>query len=117
MNAVTVKKEELLEKLRANRSSHRDVFLKAQEEYRAEVIVELDKMLEDARGGRRIRRMVALPEPEDHTADYDRVIAMLEMSVGLEIEISEHEFQRYVLDQWEWAGSFAANTLRYTDSR
>jgi hypothetical protein len=65
----------------ANRDSHRHLFLKAQEGYRKLVIEELDRMLADAKAGRPIRRSISLTEPSDHTKDYDRVIAMLEMSV------------------------------------
>jgi hypothetical protein len=35
MNTVTVKREELLTKVRTNRDAHRELFLKAQEGYRA----------------------------------------------------------------------------------
>lgn len=59
-------------------------------------------MLSDARSSKPIRRSISLPEPIDRTKDYDRVIAMLEMSVEDEVELEEHDFDRYVLDNWEW---------------
>ncbi|MFI5387626.1 MAG: hypothetical protein ACHQ50_16075 [Fimbriimonadales bacterium] len=70
-------------------------------------------MLADAKAGRRIRRAVAMPEPEDHTRDYDRIVRMLEMSVDDVLVLSEYDFSQYVMDQWEWAGTFASNTLSY----
>ena len=113
MNEVRVLRTALLEKLERNRSGHRDVFEKAQVKYREQVIEELDQMLSDAKLGRKIKRYVLLPEPEDHTNDYDRVIAMLKMSVEDEIKLSELDFGRYVLDHWEWEAHFASNTRSY----
>jgi hypothetical protein len=103
MNTVKVKREELLTKVRANRDAHRTLFLKAQEGYRKLVIEELDRMLADAKAGRPIQRSINLAEPADHTADYDRILAMLEMSVDDTIMLDAQEFNQYVLDNWEWS--------------
>ncbi len=113
MDTVKVRVVELLKTVKENRDSHRALFLEAQRNYRQQMVKELDVMLGDARAGRKIRRAVSMPEPEDHTPDYDRVIRMLEMSVDDEVELHESDFSRYVLDQWEWARSFAANTMAY----
>lgn len=114
MQTVKVKREELLTKVQENRKSHRDLFEKAQEVYREEMISELDRMLEDAKRHLKIRRSVSLPEPEDHTKDYDRIITMLVMSVDPVIELDQATFAMYVMDQWQWSASFAANTISYT---
>ena len=103
MNTVKVKREELLTKVRTNRDAHRTLFLKAQEGYRKLVIEELDRMLADAKAGRSISRSINLAEPVDHTADYDRILAMLEMSVDDTIMLDAQEFNQYVLDNWEWS--------------
>jgi hypothetical protein len=103
MNTVKVKREELLTKVRANRDAHRDLFLKAQEGYRKLVIEELDRMLADAKAGRKVSRSIDLAEPVDHTFDYDRVIMMLEMSVDDTVTLDALEFNQYVMDNWEWS--------------
>lgn len=113
MQTVKVKRDELLMKVKTNREEHRNLFLKAQEGYRKQVIKELDQMLADARDGKPIRRSVNLAEPMDHTQDYDRVIAMLEMSVDLEIEIDSVEFDQYVLDNWDWKQLAMMTNLKY----
>lgn len=117
METVTVRRDELLKVVKKNRDNHRAVFEKAQTAYRARMIQELDSMLADAKAGRKIRRAIAMPEPEDHTPDYDRIIRMLEMSVNDVLELSEYDFSRYAMDQWEWAASFAANTASYVKKR
>jgi hypothetical protein len=117
MDTVRVRREELLTLVKKNRDNHRAVFEKAQETYRERMIKELDSMIADAKAGRRIRRHISMPEPEDHTGDYDRILRMLEMSVDETLELSEYDFSRYVMDQWEWAESFAVNTLSYVKKR
>lgn len=105
MNTVKVSKHELLQKLKANRESHKQLYKQALEGYRALAIEELEKNLATAKSGGEIVVYVtnlARP-PEDHTEDYDQAIAMLEMSVDNEIMLSSHDFQAYVMDKWQWS--------------
>ncbi len=114
MNEVKVSREELVGKLTANRTKHREIFLDAQEGYREQAIIELDKMLAEAKSGKKIRRAVVLTEPMDQTADYDRAIAMLEMSVDQHIQLSETDFACYVMDEWSWKRQFSMSNMGYT---
>lgn len=114
MHEITVKRQELIEKLRANRAAHRSIFEEATKVYRERAIKELDAMLDAARRGDQIARSLSLPLPEDHTDDYDRVIGMLEMEVADVVKITEEQFRCYVQDQWGWIGSFGRNTRSYT---
>jgi hypothetical protein len=102
MDDVKVKRVDLLEIIKANRDKHGDLFLKAQEGYRELVIEEFDRMLKDARNGKAIKRSITMPEPVDHTDDYDTAIAMLEMSVDDEVMIDQVAFAQYVRDKWTW---------------
>lgn len=115
MNTVKVTRQELLDRITANRKNHRDLFLKAQQGYRKKVIEALDQMLAEARDGKAIRRHIELPEPEDHTDDYDRTITMLQMSVEDHITISAGEFDRYVMDNWAWKATSIASTSLYVE--
>ena len=114
MNEVNVSRAELIAKLKQNRVKHREIFLDAQEGYREQVIVELDGMLAEAKSGKKIRRAVVLTEPMDQTADYDRAICMLEMSVDKFIRLSETDFACYVMDEWSWKRQFSASNMVYT---
>jgi hypothetical protein len=113
MRQVKVKKEELLTLLMSNRNAHRGEFEKAQEGYRKRMIEELDQMLEDAKAGRKIQAYVALPEPQDHTKDYDRVIKMVEMSVDPVLELDGTMFAQFVMDDWAWKAEFTATNSYY----
>lgn len=113
---IKVNKTELLGILHENRKQHRAVFEEAMTGYRKAAIAELDIMIQDARDGRKIRRHISLVEPTDQTADYDRIIRMLELHTSVEIELEENEFSMYVLDQWHWRGQFAASNSVYATS-
>lgn len=113
MQNITVSKLQLLETLRENREKHRDLFLKAQEKFRERVIEELDRRLADARAGRKIDIFFTLPEPVDYTGSFDQAISMVEWEQSQSITLSEKDFQRYVLNKWEWEHLFAANTASY----
>jgi hypothetical protein len=113
MNTVKVKREDLLAKVRANRESHRELFLKARANYRKFIIEELDRMLADARAGRQIRRSIDPVQPRDHTGDYDRTIMMLEMSVEDRIILDATQFDQYVRDVWAWTHNDATTLREY----
>jgi hypothetical protein len=102
MDDVKVKRVDLLEIIKANRDKHRDLFLKAQVGYRELAIEWFEQRLKDARDGRAISRNITMPEPVDHTDDYDTAIAMLEMSVDDEVMIDQVAFAQYVMDKWTW---------------
>ena len=110
---VTIAKGELLEVLRANRARHRDVFLAAQEGFRTRVIAELNRRLADARAGRHVELAIRLPEPEDHTSDYDREIRMLEMHTQETVTVGAHLFDQIVMDRWGWSAAFNTTSSAY----
>ena len=113
MNQVTVRVEDLSSILHDNRDQHREQFLEAQHVYRARVIEWLDEQLASARRGEKVRRAISLPEPEDFTDEYDRVIRMLEMSVEDKVTLTAREFDNFVRDKWDWTQRFATNTTSY----
>lgn len=113
MRTVTVDREEFIQKVSANRHNHRAVFEEALEGYRARLVTELERRLGDLRKGRRIDQYIGLPEPEDHTEDYDRILQMAAMSVRDTVDLSEDEFGRYVMDQWDWKQAFNHSTAVY----
>lgn len=113
MQNITVDKNRLLTSLKTNRTHHLELFNKAQKKYREQVIAVLDTRLADAKAGRRIITFIDLPEPVNYTDKFDEAIAMVEWAEGDTMDLSEKDFQRYVLNKWEWAQAFAASTTSY----
>ena len=114
MVEVTVKKDELLKALKENREKHHKAFLQAQKDYRAAAVIELSKMLAEAKEGKEIRNRTGLADPDDYTGEYGVVIAMAEMSVAEELTLTNREFQQYVCDNWVWSSDFSSSCSSYS---
>jgi hypothetical protein len=113
MRTVTVDRNEFLQRVQQNRDNHRAVFEEAVDGYRNRLLAELERRIRDLKRGRHIDQYIGLPEPEDHTDDYDRIIAMAQMSVTDTLELTDDEFAMFVMDQWRWKQSFTDSTHRY----
>lgn len=117
MRTVRLDRDAFVSAVQENRDNHRAVFEEALEGYRDRWVAELERRLRDVRRGREVNQIFRLPEPEDHTDDYDRVLTMARMSVDDIVELSEDEFAMYVMDQWSWKGNFTRTTTMYTGAR
>lgn len=113
MDQITVNKVDLIATLRENQQNHRNLFEIAQDVYREKMIAELDRALDEARNGGKIKRAFALPVPEDHTEDFDTAIGMLTWHQGDQVELTHREYTQYVENKWGWDASFRANTASY----
>lgn len=114
MQSIKINRQKLLVKIKKNRESHRAEFEKAIEGYRKQMIIELDKIIEEIKANRKIRRGVSIPEPIDKTDEYDVVIDMLEMCESDAIEISDYEFKCYARDEWDWMPAVSGSNRRYS---
>ena len=115
MSEMCIKVVDLAEAIQENMEVHREDFLQAQKVYSKEIVKWLEQSLEDARNGNKIVRHITLPEPEDHTADYERALRMLAMCQDTTIMISQHEFAQYVMDDWGWKAGWSATMSNYVD--
>lgn len=116
MNDIKVRKVDLISVMKGNRETHRAGFEEAMTGFRSAFIKKLDAMIEDANKNRKYIQNVGLTMPEDHSADYDRVIFMLEMDIEEEIELSETEFAQYVQDDWGWKKQWTTTNSYYNVS-
>jgi hypothetical protein len=116
MNSVIVKKDALLETLKANRGTHRAVFEEALIGYKDRAIELLTEHIERIKKGKVEKVFVSLPQPEDHTDDYDRAIATLEWTIFDEVELTINEFDMYVRDNWRWKQEFVGTTSLYNSN-
>lgn len=116
MENVRVNKSEILDVLKKNRETHRKIFLEALTGYRETAIKLLEEKLALARSGKRIELSFRLTQPMDQTSDYDRAIRMLEMSINQDIELSEHDFENYVMDNWDWKRQFLSSNSAYSST-
>lgn len=111
MENIKIEKKSLLEIIKKNRAEHEAIFLKAQEGFRKTIIEVMELGLAAARAGKKVDRVLWTIEPMNQTKDYDRAIRMIEMSVDDTVELSEDDFNSYVLDDWSWKERFTVNNV------
>jgi len=116
MDSIKVKKSQLLEVLKKNKEAHREIFLEAVDGYRKQVTKLLEERLWMIKQGKKINLYFGLTEPVDQTKDYERAIGMLQMSLDEVVELSERDYQCYVLDDWSWKNQFLASNALYSST-
>lgn len=99
MDEVKLHKSELLEKLKANRDSHTQLYKDAVEGFKVVAKDKLEKALATLEKGS-LPNSISFSQPVDHTQQYNEAISMLEMSVDEKITLRRGEFNSYVLDSW-----------------
>lgn len=116
MNTVTVERAKVIETLKINRDKHHEIFKDAQAGYRKVVISILDKAIQEAREGKKIRTFFDIEAPKDHTEEYDQAIKMLEWSIDKNITLDRRSFINFVLDDWGWKQDFLSISQSYSTS-
>lgn len=116
MREVKVKRDELLAKVRENRTKHIDEYDDAVAGYKDAALAAINKgvaklraQVADLEAGETLQLSAVLFDlavPQNHAKDYDQVIAMLEMCVDEELTIRSDEFACYVMDDWGWKDEF-----------
>lgn len=116
MNAIKMKRLELLDIVRANKEKHIAEYVEAVNDYKALVIQIASANLKLAKSGdlEQIKRTKGMPQlPQSFEDSYKRAIRMLELSVEDIIEVEEDVFNQLVLDEWQWKRSFTASAMSY----
>jgi hypothetical protein len=116
LRSVLVKKDALVEELTSNRDKH----LKDFEELEAEYLTAVGRALAEASEAFAADNTVPesdmisrLPVPRSHESDYDSALKMMEMSQDTELELSQQEFETFVMDNWDWKRDFAGASAFY----
>jgi hypothetical protein len=116
MKNQIVDKAKLLAILKTNRERHKAVFDEAVAGYKAQATRLLKEHLLRVQRGRNVRVHVVLTQPVNQTRSYDRVIGMLEMAIANEVELSEEDYQQYVMDDWSWKEDFLTSNAQYSST-
>ena len=107
---VTVKREELLERLRENREKHEQEFDQAISQWQNE----LQSSIESIKPNAEFEFPQSLEQlrddcPVSHVNDYDQAIDMFGMCVTEEIKLDSDAFNTFCRDEWGWKDSLATN--------
>ena len=97
---MTVKKAELIEKIRANKEAHIKAYAAAEIAYKKEALKQLAELINEVDGGS-LNIRLDLTTPVDNRKNYDKIIQMFEWDVLEEVELTQQEFNEYILDETE----------------
>lgn len=112
LTEVTVKKDLLLAKLKDNLLIHKKIAQEAREGYIKKTQEVLQEKLNEANEGKFVHLSFHLPEPQDHSKEYEQTIAMIEWDTRTELTLDQREFKSYILDEWSWdRNSLVTNAL------
>jgi hypothetical protein len=116
VDQIVVNKAELIKIMEKNRENHAKIVEEAQAGFRAKVIERLDEMLKIAKTGKRPDINVGLVMPVDMTESYDRAIGMLKLDINETVNLDEHEYNQYVLDNWSWSRQSLVSNAFYSST-
>jgi len=116
MQTLKFDKMFLLQRIKENRKRHEEIFNEAIGNYRQTLIEAIEARLELVRTDEASEwhGRIDLEKPQHHIAEYDRVIMMIEHCVETEIELDEHEYAQYVMDNWTWQRGFLTSNSMYS---
>ena len=124
-----INKKDLLEEIQANSLKHSKEFSDAFQGWRVAIAKAAAEYIEDF--GTRLTNFEEKEEPTfsviypnqlptpptNHTSDYQRIIRRFEMSLDETIFLSHDDFDKFVLDQWDWSRDHATSQALYNSSR
>lgn len=121
MKTVKVKKIDLLITISRNLNEHRDEVEKLNIIYREKMMAAYKEAINNLLLGGDLQRHfdgpAGLPQPEDHCKEYAAAILMIEWSTEETIELEKNDFQKYILNNWEWTRSFNETIAHYGQRR
>lgn len=113
MNTIRIERQKLLDYLVKNQSTHINEYKEAMTSYRKEMVKILTEMLSDAREGKDVNHTVNLVRPVSYSSFYEEAIQMLTWETRDIVELDQHQFKQYVMDEWGWKNSFSALAATY----
>jgi hypothetical protein len=94
---MKIKKNNLIEKIIANKEEHIKEYNAAVEAYKKEAVKQLKLAAKELKGGS-LKIKLQLVTPVNNAEEYDKVVEMFQWEVNDEIELTQKEFNEYVHD-------------------
>ena len=115
LNSSKVKKHELLDVLKSNLDKHTndvgELLELRREEMQEYFSVNLQKMEKDSEYNP--EENINFRMPVDSSKDYKKAIRMIEMTQDEVIELNEEQFDRLVMDNWDWKEQLVLTSSMY----
>jgi hypothetical protein len=122
IKTITVEKSRLVETLKSNLETHRREYGEAVEGFYDAQNKAIRKLNEETANGRgNVKKIHAayiefknLDKPQNHAADYERAIGLMDWEVDEKIQLSVNDWECYVQDNWNWKRSFKMSHESYS---
>lgn len=115
MDKVKINRKQLLDIVKENRRTHVEDYQEALMGFQKVYCDKLQKALEKAQteNPEDIEGYVSETPPQSREKGYNTLIRKLEISVDENIELSDTEFNCYVMDEWGWKTEFSNSVNKY----
>ena len=121
VRSITMNKDDLLKKLEANKVKHVKEYLSMKKDYKEQVIEELQSTLDMIKDDKKSQSYFDLhfniPHPTNYERNYILVIEMLKAAQETEFKLTDSDFKKYVLDEWDWKENHAATQSFYAANK
>lgn len=111
---IRVNRDEVLKRLKDNRSRHTEIVAEARKGYVAKAKEVLSKKLKQLEQGKVVSLTVRLAVPLDYTEVYDTAIQMLSMHQEDTLEMDGAQVRCLVMDEWDWTKNWALSNGSYS---
>jgi len=113
---IQAKRDEVLEALHLNRSTHAKIVREARVGYLQKAKIAVEQRLEQLRQGKITSLLFTLQLPEDHTKVYDTAIRMLQIHTEPTVELDSAQVRNLMMDEWDWKGRFITTNSLYSQT-
>jgi hypothetical protein len=118
MNSVTVNVANVLKVLKINKKEHIKKYKEAVEGYWTEMALIIEKIKAKLDAKAKLENMnINLHIPVSYEDEYETAIQMLLMHCASTIDMSKEDFERMVLDKWEWKQNWSISNSKYWDNK
>jgi len=108
MDTITVNKKDIIKALEKNKAKHIKAYEKAVKDYDKNArkqLKEFEKKLDKGMMGMRLN----LTTPDNKSHRYTKLISMFNLELRDEIELTQHQFDEFIHDEFGWAISAYSN--------
>lgn len=120
MKSIRMARLDLLTIVRENKQKHISLFNESVNDYKTLVLkISLEnKVLAESGQLSEFKKLKLYPTPPvSYESSYAKAIRMLELCIDEIVEISEDEFNQFVLDEWHWKNMFVSSNALYKSSQ
>lgn len=111
---IKVERKNLISILKENMQIHQHEYIELRTAFYKSVAMKALQLSKQAeRCDESIQLRIDAVKPISNMKDYETILGMLELSTDEEFTLSEKDYKKYVLDEWDWSQSFAATKASY----